>query len=146
MALFRFTSDSVNNLVALQREFERVFDRPLGLDLGVSGRGVFPAINIFRDKEGCVARLEIPGVPPEQISIESHGRTVTISGKREINAPSNGGFHRRDRSTGEFSRSVQLPDDLDPTHAEASYRHGILTLRIPRKEEAKPRQITVQAA
>ena len=146
MALFRFTSDPMNDLVALQREFERVFERPLGLDLGVSGRGVFPAINIFRDQQGVVARLEIPGVPPEQIKVESYGQTVTISGQREIAAPKDGGFHRRERSTGEFSRSVQLPDDFDTARAEASYRHGVLTLRIPRKAEAKPRQITVQAA
>ena len=148
MALFRFSSpvDPVGGLLALQREMERMFENPRGFDLGVSSRGVFPAVNIFNDKDVYVARLEVPGVTPEQISIESHGRTLTISGKRDVATPSGGSFHRREREAGEFSRSLQLPDDLDPSRAEASCKHGILTVRIPKKEEAKPRQITVQAA
>jgi HSP20 family protein len=148
MALFRFSpaSDPVSGLLDLQRELDRFFQNPLGFDLGVSSRGVFPAVNIFSDKDGYIARLEVPGVSPEQINIESHGRTLTISGKREVVTPENGSFHRRERESGAFSRSLQLPDDLDPARAQASYKHGILTVRIPKKEEAKPRQITVNAA
>jgi len=148
MALFRFTPtfDPLNALLNLQRDLDRVFDKPLGLDLGLSGRGVFPAVNVFSDRDGYVIRMEIPGVSPEQINIESHGRTLTLSGKRESAAPQGGSFHRRERSSGQFSRSLQLPADLDLSRAEASYRQGMLTVRIPKKEEAKPRQITVKAA
>ena len=148
MALFRFTPtlDPINALLNLQRDLDRVFDNPLGLDLGLSGRGVFPAVNVFSDRDGYVVRMEIPGVSPEQINIESHGRTLTLSGKRESAAPQEGSFHRRERSSGQFSRSLQLPADLDLSRAEASYRQGMLTVRIPKKEEAKPRQITVKAA
>jgi len=148
MALLRFSSavDPVSGLLALQRELERRLESPLGLDLGVSGRGVFPAVNIFSDNTGYVARLEVPGVAPDHIRIESQGRTLTISGTREVPTPAGGGFHRRERGSGEFSRSLQLPEDLEPGRAEASYKHGILTIRIPKREEAKPRQITVQAA
>jgi HSP20 family protein len=147
MALFRFSSpsDPVSGLPDLQRELDRFFQNPMGFDLGVSSRGVFPAVNIFSGKDGYIARLEVPGVSPEQINIESHGRTLTISGKREVVTPEGGSFHRRERESGAFSRSLQLPDDLDPSRAEASYKHGILTVRIPKKEEAKPRQINVKA-
>ena len=68
-----------------------------------------------------------------------------MSGKREIKTPENGSFHRRERDSGEFSRSLQLPSELDLSRAEASCKHGILTIRLPKKEEAKPRQITVHA-
>jgi HSP20 family protein len=148
MALFRFSPqfDPVSGLLDLQHELDRFFQNPTGFNLGVSSRGVFPAVNIFSDKDGYVARLELPGVSPEQIGIESHGRTLTISGKREVVTPEGGSFHRREREVGEFSRSLQLPEDLEPTRAEASYKHGILTVRIPKKEEAKPRRITVKAA
>jgi HSP20 family protein len=148
MALFRFTPtlDPINALMNLQRELDRVFDKPLGLDLGLSGRGVFPAVNVFSDRDGYVVRMEIPGASPDQINIESHGRTLTISGKRESGALQGGSFHRRERNSGQFSRSLQLPADLDMSRAEASYKQGMLTLRIPKKEEAKPRQITVKAA
>jgi len=148
MALFPFSSqfDSVSGLTTLQRELERVFESPRGMDLGLSGRGVFPPANVFSDRDGWVVRVEIPGVAPDQLSVESQGRTLTLKGKREISAPANGAFHRRERGSGEFSRSVQLPNDADPSRAEASYHNGILTVRVPKAEEAKPRQIMVKAA
>ena len=143
MALFL---DPVSELLALQRELERVFHNPLGFDLGVSGRGVFPAVNVFSDRDGYVVRLEIPGVSPDQLHIETQGRTLTVKGKRERRGPEGASFHRRERNAGEFSRSLQLADTLDLARAEATYKHGILTVRVPKKEEAKPRQITVKAA
>src|SRR5262249_27251823 len=131
MALVRFSSSPVSGLLALQRELARMFENPLGSNIGVSGRGVFPAVNIFSDKDGYVARFEVPGVPPEQITIEAHGQTLTISGKRERQAPEGAGFHRQERGSGEFSRSLQLPSELDVSRADASCKHGILTVRIP---------------
>jgi HSP20 family protein len=138
--------DPVGSLLTLQHELERMLANPLGLNLGFSGRGVFPAVNIFSDTDGCVVRLEVPGVAPEQITVETQGRTLTVAGKRDCTAPEGSGFHRRERDSGAFSRSLQLPDDLDLARAEASYAHGLLTLRIPKKEAATPRQITVKAA
>jgi HSP20 family protein len=148
MALFRFPPDldPVSGLLTLQRELERVFERPLlGFDLGPSGRGVFPPVNVFSDHDEYVVRIEVPGVAPEQLSIEGHGRTLTLSGKRDVAAPEGGGFHRRERGVGSFSRSLQLPDDLDLERAQAACKYGLLTIRIPKREEAKPRQITVKA-
>jgi HSP20 family protein len=148
MALMRFSSelDPVDALLALQRELSSTLDRPFGLDLGPSGRGVYPAINVFTDREGYVLRMEVPGVAPEGLEIESQGRTLRISGKRDIKPPGEGSFHRRERAGGEFSRSLQLPADLDVARAQASCKHGMLTIRIPKSEEAKPRQISVKAA
>jgi HSP20 family protein len=102
-------------------------------------------MNVFSDREGYVLRMEVPGVAPENLTIESQGRTLTVSGRREMKTPANGSFHRRERGSGEFSRSVQLPGELDLSRADASCKHGILTIRVPKKEEAKPRQITVNA-
>jgi HSP20 family protein len=148
MALMRFSSefDPVDALLRLQRELGSTFDRPFGLDLGPSGRGVYPAINVFRDREGYVLRMEVPGVSPEGVEIETQGRTLRVSGKRDLKTPGEGSFHRRERAVGEFSRSLQLPADLDVARAEASCKHGMLTIRIPKNEEAKPRQISVKAA
>ena len=148
MALIHFlpSMDPGSNLLTLQRELERVLVNPLGVDLGFSGRGVFPAVNIFSDKDACVVHLEVPGVPPDQITIEAQGRTLTVAGKRDSTAPEGSGFHRRERDSGAFSRSLQLPEDLDVARTEASYAHGLLTLRVPKKEAATPRQISVRAA
>jgi HSP20 family protein len=146
MALFRFSPqlDPINALLGLQQELERAVDNPSRLDLGLSGRGVFPPVNVFSDPEGHVVRLEVPGLSPDHLNIESHGRTLTISGTRESVAPAGGSFHRRERSSGQFSRSLQLPTDLDLGRVEASYKQGMLTIRIPKKEEAKPRHIPVK--
>lgn len=148
MALFRFSStlDPVSDLEALQRELERFFENPLGIDLGFSGRGVFPAVNIFSDKDGYVVRAEVPGVAPEQLRVDTQGHTVTISGKRENATFQDASYHRHERGTGEFSRSLQLPETLDTGRAEAACKNGILTVRIPKKEEAKPRQISIKPA
>jgi HSP20 family protein len=148
MALFRFSPDldPVDSLLSLQRELARVFESPFGFELGPSGRGVYPAMNVFTDKNGYLLRMEVPGVLPQNIQIEAHGRTLTVSGKREGKSSAEGSFHRRERGAGEFSRSVQLPGDLDPSRAEASCKHGILDIRIPKTEEAKPRQIAIHAA
>ncbi len=148
MAFFRFLPelDPVTGLLTLQRELERAFQSPFGTVLGPSGRGVFPPVNVFSDPDGYVVKVEVPGIAPDQLSIEGSGRTLTISGKRPVAAPEGGAFHRRERGAGQFSRSLQLPEDLDVGNAQASYKQGVLTIRIPKREAAKPRQISIKAA
>lgn len=100
MTFFRFSPerDPMNALMRLQRELDRSFENPQGFDMGLSGRGVFPPVNVLQDAEGSyVVRFEVPGVPPDDINIESQGRTLTLSGKREASASPNGSFHRRER-------------------------------------------------
>ena len=147
MSVFSFRNpfDPVNSLQRLQEALEQVFEKPVGFDLGPSGRGVFPPLNVLADSEGIIVRLEVPGVSPKDLCIESTGRTLTISGKREPLAPASADFHRRERWSGEFSRSLQLPADSDTAKVEASYKHGVLSVRIPIREEARPRQIEVKA-
>ena len=148
MAFFRFLPelDPVTGLLTLQRELERAFQSPFGGVLGPSGRGVFPPVNVFSDRDGYVVKVEVPGIPRDRLSLEGNGRTLTISGHRDVEAPQGGAFHRRERGAGQFSRSLQFPDDLDVGAAQASYKQGVLTIRIPKRQEAKPRQISVQAA
>ncbi len=147
MTIFSFPNkfDPGNALARLQEQLERVFENPIGFDLGTSGRGVFPPVNVLGDKDGLVVRLEVPGIPPENLSIEASGRTLTISGKREPAAPASAGFHRRERWSGEFSRCLQLPADVDPAQAGANYEHGVLSIRIPKRAEARARQIEVKS-
>jgi len=136
--------DPWNALQHLQAEIDRAFDQPQGF--GLSGRGAFPPVNVFRGKDGYVARFEVPGLAPEDVSIETHGRTLTVSGKRETCEPAEGGIHRRECWAGEFSRSLQFPEDADTANTSAECKHGVLTLSIPHREEARPRRIRVQAS
>jgi len=136
-------SNPFDRLLALQRELDRSFDNPLGIDLGLGGRGVFPSVNVFQDQEGYLITVEVPGVPPEKVKVETNGQTLTISGEREKPNVEGASHHRRERESGRFSRSFTLPSTLD---AQATYKHGVLSIRVPLKAAAKPRQIEVQAA
>jgi HSP20 family protein len=137
----------VGALLRLQEDLGRTFFRPLGWDLGPSGRGVHPPVNVFQDENGAyVIHVEAPGYKPAELSLESRGQTLTISGKREEKEPATGSFHRRERRAGEFSRSLQIPRELDPARAEASAANGVLTIRVPVREESRPRRIDVRAS
>ena len=101
MALIRLAHalDPINALLTVQRELEQVLDNPLlGFDLGVSGRGVFPPVNVFSDAEGYVVRVEVPGVSTDQVTIEAQGQTLTITGRRDVAVPKGAAFHRRERA------------------------------------------------
>lgn len=137
----------MNELLRLQQTIDSLQRASLpDFFFGSPATGVFPPVNVFRDTGGdVVIRTELPGLRPEDIAIQCERNTLTISGERKPEQ-AEGGYHRRERAAGKFSRSIRLPGDLEPSRAEASFRHGVLTLRIPRAEAAKPRQIAVQTA
>jgi len=143
---FRPTFNPFHDLLDLQRELDRFLGKPLGSDFGLSGGGVFPPVNVFADKDGVVIRAEVPGVDPNGIEISMEGRTLTICGERRRENGKPGSYHRRERSYGKFSRSVTLPEDLDRDKANAECKHGLLTIRIPKAEAAKPKLLKVGAA
>lgn len=149
MALIRFTTnnfDPLERLLDLQRELERFLHNPTGFDLGPSGGGVYPPINVFGDRDGIVVRAEVPGVAPEGLAVEIERRRLTISGERAHDPQTSGSYHRHERQFGKFSRTIQLPPDLDASKAVADCRNGVVTIRIPKAEAAKPRQIKVAVA
>lgn len=130
-------------LLTLQSELERFLNNP-AYNLGLSGPGTYPPLNIFEDADGLVIMAETPGLDPSTIQVTAQARTLTIAGERpRIRAPENGGYHRLERPFGRFSRSVQLPDGLDTTKVTAKYEAGVLSVRVPKQEAARPRQINV---
>jgi len=138
----------MNELLRLQQTLDSLQRASLpDFFFGSPASGVFPPVNVFRAKAGdVVIRTELPGLRPEDIAINCEQGTLTISGERKPEHTEGGGYHRRERAAGKFSRSIRLPADLEPGRAEATFKHGVLTLRIPRAEAAKPRQINIQTA
>lgn len=148
MALLRFDAslDPIAGLLSLQDQLERFMRNP-AFAAGLSGYGVYPPVNIFESAEGAIVVAEAPGLDPAKIGVEGEGRTLTIKGERVFEPNGAGrGYHRRELNEGKFSRSIQLPEDYDVSRAEASYEAGLLIVRVPKAERAKPRQIAVQTA
>ena len=147
MALFRFDPfDPVGGLLALQSELDRALRSP-EFNLGLSGPGAYPPINIFEAEDSMLLVAEAPGLESSDLNISSAGHTLTFgSARKPLKMAGEGqGYHRRERPQGEFTRSLHLPEQFDLSRAEAKYDKGMLMVRVPKREEAKPRQINVQS-
>jgi HSP20 family protein len=106
-----------------------------------------PAVDVFETENELVLRADIPGLDMKDIDIQLENGTLTLKGKREFQKESaDGGYHRIERNYGSFARYFQLPDTVDPEAVKAEYKNGVLTVTLPKKEVAKPRQIKVQVS
>jgi HSP20 family protein len=105
----------------------------------------FPAINVWDEGEALVAEAELPGLKHEELDISVVGSELTIKGERKPVTEEGMSYHRRERGTGAFTRVLRLPVEVDAERVEATLRDGVLTIRMPKAEAAKPRKINVQA-
>jgi len=108
--------------------------------------GVFPLMNLTEDKDNYYVRAELPGIKGGDLEIQATGDSLTISGERKISEDANATYHRRERESGKFSRILTLPGEIDTDKVEATCVDGILTIRLPKAEASKPRQITVKSS
>jgi HSP20 family protein len=128
----------------IRREMLRLLDAA-GDGAPEPGAGGFPPMNITQDDDNFYVRAEIPGIKPAEIFISALRNRVSISGKREIpREHERVSYHRRERPEGAFNRAVTLPSEVDAERVDARYTDGILTLTLPKAEQAKPRQIAVR--
>ena len=130
---------------SVRREMLRLLDAVAGETVGDVGAGVFPPMNITQDDDNFYVRAEVPGMKPNELSISAVRNRVSLAGKREIpREHERVSYHRKERAEGSFNRTVTLPVEVDASRVEARYADGILTLTLPKAEEAKPRQIAVR--
>jgi HSP20 family protein len=129
----------------VRREMLRLLDTVGSDTFGDVGAGVFPPMNITQDDDNFYLRAEVPGIKPNEMSISAVRNRVSLAGSREIQIEhERASYHRKERPEGSFNRTVTLPTDIDAERVDARYTDGILTLTLPKAEEAKPRQITVR--
>lgn len=130
----------------LRGEMDRLFGR-----LGGSSRRMFsptgyPAVNIWEDDDHLYVEAELPGMELSDLEIYvNRGNVLTLSGERKEPSQENGTWHRRERGFGKFSRLIELPNPVDADRVEAHFKQGVLTIRLPKEEHAKPRRIEVKA-
>jgi len=111
----------------------------------IPAAGVFPLTNVTEDKDNYYVRAELPGIKSDELDIQVTVKGISISGERKIPVEGNNvKYHRREREAGKFSRTINLPEDVDVNKVDASLKNGILTVTIPKAEIAKPRQISIK--
>ena len=130
----------------LHREMNRLFSDPYALTGGRTAPN-YPALNVWANDEGAVITADLPGFSADDIEISVVDNTLTLSGSRQPDELAEGDrYHRRERSYGRFTRSLELPFKVEVEQVEAKFDKGVLHISLPRAEEDKPRKITVKSA
>ncbi|WP_456430715.1 Hsp20/alpha crystallin family protein [Thermosulfuriphilus sp.] len=129
----------------LRREIDRLFEDFFGERALATETDWIPSVDISETKDAVIIKAELPGLDPEDIDISLRGDILTIKGekKQEVEEKDEN-FHRIERRYGFFSRSIRIPAEVDPERIEASYRRGVLKVVLPKKEEARVKQIPVK--
>jgi HSP20 family protein len=103
-----------------------------------------PAVDVMEDDNNMIVKAELPGVEKDKINVELNGRMLTIKGERSAETETKEEkYYRKESMYGQFERSVALPAEVDPESIKARYKDGILTVQVPKPEDAKPKKISV---
>jgi len=138
-----WTRPSWNAMNQLHNEVNRLFERWDGNQYDVP---VFPPVNLFEDEEDYRLEAEVPGLDLSDLEITVTGpNQLKIKGERKAIGPEKGVPHRQERSFGSFARVLTLPAVIDADKVEAKLEHGVLHVKLPKHEQAKPRKIVVKA-
>ena len=144
MAIIRYSPftglEPFPGLTAFQDTMNRLFAEP-------NGRPWIPPVDIVENENELVVKADVPDIKFEDIDVKIENGTLTLRGERNAEKISEkGGWHRMERSYGTFERAFTLPESVDPEHVKADYKNGTLTVTLPKKEIAKPRQVKVDVS
>ena len=142
------TWDPYREFNTLQRSLNRAFGgmTPRERDEELSLGAWIPPVDIMEEKDRIVLTAELPGFKESDVEVQMEGNVLTLRGERKSEVEKEGRtFHRMERSYGQFVRSFTLPNNVDREHIKANFANGLLEIELPKREEAKPRQIKVTA-
>jgi HSP20 family protein len=132
------------------RQFARLFQEAFSPVAGqgeVSTRTWAPAVDIYENGDNLVLKAELPGVNPDDVEIRVEDNTLYLKGERKFDSDvKEQDYHRVERTYGTFTRTFSLPNSIDAEKVAAEYKDGVLTLTMPKKEEAKPKTIKINVA
>ncbi|MGM0654859.1 MAG: Hsp20/alpha crystallin family protein [Thermodesulfobacteriota bacterium] len=133
----------------LRNKMDRVFSdygRSYLSDPAFTLRSNSPRTNLLESGDTFEVQAEVPGISKDDLNIKIQGNYLEISGKRSVDTPEGYKIHRNERGSSSFSRSFSLPDEIDAEKVEAALKDGILYLKLPKSETAKPKMIEINAA
>jgi HSP20 family protein len=159
MAVIRWTPrnelwEPFTNLADIQGEMNRLFDSSLRRYSGrTAGDGGFlPACDVVEEKDHLFVQVDLPGLRKEDVSVTLQEGVLTIKGERRAEAAGKeaagkeAAWYLRERAAGSFTRTMELPVAVDAGKIEAHFRDGVLSVKLPKAEAAKPKQIEVKVA
>ena len=137
MSLTHF--DPLANLRLFEDAFTRMLTEPQ------NNRPWAPSVDIYETENELVVKADLPDVELKDIDVRVENQTLTIAGERKFEKSDPGkGYHRLERSYGRFTRSFAVPNAFDTENIAADYKNGVLSVSLPKKEAAKPRQIKIE--
>jgi HSP20 family protein len=143
-------ADPIRELFELQRGINRLFEDTVGTSDSNQPATLStwtPAVDVFEDEGGFLIKCELPEVAKEDVKVNLDNNLLSISGERKLeHEEKRDRYHRVERSYGAFFRSFTLPSNVNVEGINAEFRDGVLRLKLPKKEEAKPKQIQVNVA
>ncbi len=144
MAIQRW--DPLKELATLRSQMDRIFESLLGEEGEEIKRGSWvPPVDIYETEDEIVIKAEVPGVKQEDIEIKIEDDTLIIRGEKKFERDEEKEkYHRAERIYGAFQRSFILPKTVDKERIKASLKNGVLTIILPKKEEVKPKEITIE--
>jgi HSP20 family protein len=141
--LTRYSPAGYGGLARLNQMLDQMFSS--GEEAGPLTSAWFPAVDVMEDQDSVRVVAEIPGVRPEDIHVSLENNLLTLRGeKRQESERSSERVHRYERTYGSFERSFVLPSTVDPDRIEARYDAGVLTVTVPKAEQARPREIPIR--
>jgi len=142
--------DPFADMADLRREMDHIFGEFFGRtpsSMAATEAMWSPLVDIHETKDSFLLMAELPGVKQEDVEVSVEGDTLTLKGERKREAEvKEDQYHRIERSYGRFERSILLPSVVDPNRVKATYRDGVLEVQLPKKEEAKPKAVKIEAA
>jgi HSP20 family protein len=130
---------------AMDRLFDDAFTQPLAIGHGGRGAGL-PAIDLYQTDDEVIVKASLPGFKPDQVQVNVTGDVLTIKGEaREEQERGERAYHVRERRWGSFERSLMLPAGVAADKARADFEDGVLTVSLPKAEEARPKSISIKA-
>lgn len=137
--LWRF--DPIAEMDRMRRDMDQLFGQR-----GFAGDGYsFPLVNVYDHPENIMVTAELPGLSKDDIKVNVTGNVLTISGKRKPAASEGASYIRRERSSGDFEKTVRIPARVTSDKISAGFKNGVLTITMPKAEEYKPKMIAVEA-
>ena len=140
----------LNEINRIRNEIFRIFEDPFGFASSAAStlfEGWTPPVDVHEDKDKITVRAELPGMKKEDIEVTVVGDALTVAGERKQEQEKREGeSYRSERYVGRFQRTITLPTEVDPNKVQATYKDGVLTVTVNKSEQAKRKQIEIQAS